>query len=152
MLRDDIKTALNEAMKAKAPKVRISTLRLMNAAIQDRDIALRAADQCGGVGDEEVLAVLAKMVRQREESSKQYDEGGRPELAEQERAEIEVIREFMPRQLSEAEIEQAVKTVIDELDAEGLKDMGRCMGALKERYSGAMDFGRAGKVMKSELG
>ena len=151
MLRDKIATALPEAMKAKADKVRIATLRLMNAAIKDRDIALRSQDHCCGVSDEEVLAVLTKMVRQREESSKTYEDAGRPALAEQERSEIEVIREFMPRQLSEPEIEAAVDGVIENLGASGLKDMGKCMGALKERYKGAMDFGRAGEMMKKRL-
>lgn len=154
MLRDDIAMALRDAMKAQkngGDKIRLSTLRLMSAAIKDRDIALRSADQCCGISDEEVLLVLAKMVRQREESSKAYEDGGRIELAEQERAEIDVIREFMPRQLSDAEIETAVSNVIDELDAEGLKDMGKCMGALKARYQGAMDFGRAGALVKKTL-
>ena len=152
MLRQKIDAALKAAMKARNDKVRVSTLRLINAAIKDRDIAARSEDRCEGVSDDEILAILTKMVKQREESSETYEKACRPDLAEQERAEIEVIREFMPRQLSESEIENAVTDVIKELDASGLKDMGKCMGALKQRYQGAMDFGQAGAMMKKALG
>lgn len=151
MLREQIDTALKAAMKAKDGKVRVTTLRLINAAIKDRDIAARSEDRCEGVTDEEILAILTKMVKQREESAAAFEKGCRPELAEQERNEIEVIREFLPRQLSETEIKSAVDEVIKEYEASGLKDMGKCMGALKERYNGAMDFGRAGKLMKEQL-
>jgi len=151
MLREHIDTALKSAMKAKDQKLRVATLRLINAAIKDRDIAARAEDRCEGVTEEEILSILTKMVKQREESASAFEKGCRPELAEQERAEIDVIREFLPRQLSEDEIEVAVKNVIDEYDASGLKDMGKCMGALKERYNGSMDFGCAGKMMKEQL-
>lgn len=139
-------------MKARDEKLRVSTLRLITAAIKDRDIAARGEDRCCGVTDDEILAILAKMVKQREESAAVYEQGARLDLAEQERAEIGVIREFLPRQLSEDEISSAVSRVITELGATGLKDMGKCMGALKERYSGAMDFGKAGAVMKKHLG
>ena len=152
MLRERIDEALKTAMKARDDKTRVATLRLINAAIKDRDIAARGEDRCNGVDDDEILAILTKMVKQREESSETYEKACRPELAEQERAEIEVIRDFMPRQLSDDEIEKAVSNVIEEFEASGLKDMGRCMGALKERYQGAMDFGRAGAVMKKALG
>lgn len=151
MLRERIDAALKAAMKARNDKVRVSTLRLINAAIKDRDIAARGEDRCEGVTDDEILAVLTKMVKQREDSAAAYEAGARPDLAEQERAEIEVIRDFLPRQLSEQEIEAAVSDVIEELEAESLKDMGKCMGALKERYAGAMDFGRAGALMKKAL-
>lgn len=151
MLREQIDSALKGAMKARDDKLRISTLRLINAAIKDRDIAARAEDRCNGVSDEEILAILGKMVKQREDSSAAYEAGCRPDLAEQERAEIAIIREFMPRQLSDEEIESAVSEVIHELGASGLKDMGRSMAALKERYAGAMDFGRAGALMKKAL-
>mgnify|MGYP000737028796 CR=1 FL=1 len=104
MLREKVDTALKTAMKARTEPTRVSTLRLINAAIKDRDIAARSEDRCEGVSDDEILAILTKMVKQREDSSVAFDKGGRPELAEQERAEIEVIREFLPRQLSEAEI------------------------------------------------
>ena len=151
MLREQIDAALRSAMKAKDDKLRVATLRLINAAIKDRDIAARGEDRCDGVSDDEILAILTKMVKQREESAEAFDAGGRPELAEQERSEIEVIKDFLPRQLSEAEIKSAVADVIKEYDASGLKDMGKCMGALKERYTGAMDFGCAGKLMKEKL-
>ncbi|MEO1137420.1 MAG: GatB/YqeY domain-containing protein [Pseudomonadota bacterium] len=151
MLREQIDTALKAAMKTKDAKLRVATLRLINAAIKDRDIAARAEDRCEGVTEEEILAILTKMVKQREESALAFEKGCRPELAEQERAEIEVIREFLPRQLSPEEIKSAVDEVIDEYQADGLKDMGKCMGALKERYNGAMDFGEAGKLMKEQL-
>lgn len=151
MLRAEIDTALKTAMKAKDEKLRVSTLRLISAAIKDRDIAARGEDRCEGVNDNEIMAILTKMVKQREESAAVYEKGGRPELAEQERAEIEVIREFLPRQLSEDETRAAVAAVIEEFGAEGLKDMGKCMGALKERHNGAMDFGAAGKMLKERL-
>ena len=151
MLREQIDSALKSAMKSKDDKLRVATLRLINAAIKDRDIAARAEDRCEGVSDEEILAILTKMVKQREESAHAFEMGCRPELAEQERGEIDVIKEFLPRQLSEAEIKSAVADVLEEYEASGLKDMGKCMGALKERYNGAMDFGRAGKLMKESL-
>ena len=151
MLREQINNALKTSMKAGDEKTRVATLRLINAAIKDRDIAARGEDRCEGVTEEEILAILTKMVKQREESAAAFEKGCRPELAEQERAEIEVIREFLPRQLSEDEIKVAVSDVIKEYDASGLKDMGKCMGALKERFNGAMDFGRAGKLMKESL-
>lgn len=152
MLRTQIDDALKTAMKARDDKLKVSTLRLINAAIKDRDIAARGHDLSDGVSDDEILAILTKMVKQREESSSAYEKACRPELAEQERAEIEVIKEFMPRQLSDQEIETAVSGVIEEFDATGLKDIGKCMAALKERHHGAMDFGRAGAIMKKTLG
>jgi hypothetical protein len=151
MIRDKLDAALKSAMKARDAKLRLGTLRLISAAIKDRDIAARGEDRCEGASEEEILALLAKMVKQREESAEAFEKGARLELAAQERAEIDVIREFMPRQLSEAEIETAVNDVIRELSANGLKDMGKCMGALKERYAGAMDFARAGALMKKAL-
>ncbi|NWG71496.1 MAG: GatB/YqeY domain-containing protein [Parvularculaceae bacterium] len=151
MLREKIDDALKAAMKAKDEKLRVSTLRLITAAIKDRDIAARSEDRCNGVTDDEILAILQKMVKQREDSATQFEAGGRPELAAQERSEIAVIREFLPRQLDDAEIESAVSGVIAELGASGLKDMGRCMGALKARYAGSMDFGRAGAIVKKAL-
>lgn len=152
MLREQIDEALKASMKARNDKVRVSTLRLINAAIKDRDIAARACDRCDGVSNDEVLAILTKMVKQREDSAAAYEKGCRPDLAEQEKAEIAVIQEFLPRQMSEAEISAAVKTVVSELEASGLKDMGKCMAALKARHSGAMDFGKAGALMKATLG
>lgn len=151
MLKEQINDALIKSMKAKDEKLRVATLRLINAAIKDRDIAARGEDRCEGATPEEILAILTKMVKQREESAAAFEKGCRPELAEQERSEIEVIREFLPRQLSADEIKLAVSDVIKEYDASGLKDMGKCMGALKERFNGAMDFGQAGKLMKESL-
>ncbi|MCA8888137.1 MAG: GatB/YqeY domain-containing protein [Parvularculaceae bacterium] len=151
MLRAELEGALKSAMKARDDKVRVSTLRLIMAAIKDRDIAARSEDRCDGVSDDEILAILTKMVKQREESAATYDKACRPELAEQERSEMEVIRGFMPKQLSDEETEAAVREVIADLEATGLKDMGRSMAALKERHAGAMDFGRAGAIMKKAL-
>lgn len=152
MLRDRIDGELKTAMKARDAKLRVATLRLINAAIKDRDIAARSEDRCGGVTDEEILGLLGKMVKQREESSATYAKAGRADLAAQERAEIEVIREFMPRQMSDAEIEAAVGAAVADIGATGLKDMGKVMAALKERHAGAMDFGKAGAAVKKRLG
>ena len=152
MLREKIDVALKTSMKARDDKVRVSTLRLINAAIKDRDIAARASDRCDGVTDDEILAILTKMMKQREESATVYEKGCRLDLAEQERAEMAVIKEFLPRQMTETEIETAVKDVIAEIDASGLKDMGKSMALLKERYAGAMDFAKAGGLMKKALG
>lgn len=149
-LRDRITTALTAAMKAKE-EVRLATLRLVQCAVRDRDIAARAEDRTSGCDEAEILAILAKMVKQREESSKTYDDAGRPELAEREREEIKIIREFMPAPLSRAELEAAVAQVVDELEATGLKDMGRCMNALKERYAGRLDMGEASAAVKALL-
>ncbi len=149
MLRDDIKEALAAAMKAH-DKRRVSTLRLINAAIKDRDIAART-DDGEGLGDEEIRQLLAKMVKQREESSVIYAEAGRPELAEQEREEMEIIRSFLPRQLSEEEMHNACEAAVKEVGATGLRDMGKTMTTLKQRYAGQMDFGRASCVVKGML-
>lgn len=151
MLREKIDESLKASMKAQDEKLRVATLRLVMAAIKDRDIAARSADQCDGVSDDEILGILTKMVKQREDSAEQYEKGARPELAEAERAEIEVIKEFLPRQMTQEEIETVVTEVVAEFEADGLKDMGKCMGALKERYHGSMDFGSAGKLMKAAL-
>lgn len=152
MLREQIDEALKTAMKARDEKARVATLRLINAAIKDRDIAARSEGRTDGVSDDEVLGVLTKMVKQREDSAAAYEKGCRPDLAEQEIAEIAVIREFMPKQLTPEETATAVADVIDEVGATGLKDMGRCMGLLKERHQGSMDFGKAGALMKERLG
>ena len=149
-LREKINDAMKEAMKAKAQR-RVSTLRMVNAAIKDRDIAGRTEQSREGVSDEEILSLLAKMIKQREESAATYDTGGRPELAAAEREEIAVIREFMPKQLSEEETREAVKDAIQETGAASIKDMGKVMGALKGRYSGQMDFAKAGAVVKELL-
>ncbi len=149
-MRERINASLKEAMKAKdAP--RLSTLRLINAAIKDQDIALRGEGVETGVSDEQILSILAKMIKQRQESASTYEEAGRLELAEKERAEIKVIEEFLPRQLSDDEIAQAVSEAMDEVGASSIRDMGRVMGLLKARYAGRMDFARAGAAVKGRL-
>ena len=149
-MREKINQALKDAMKSKA-KLRTGTLRLINAAIKDRDIAARSKD-ADGVGDDEILEILSRMIKQRRDSIVSFLEGSRPELAEQEREEIDIISEFLPRQLDEAEIRTICMAVIAELDAKGLKDMGRTMGTLKERHTGEMDFGKASRIVKELLG
>ncbi|WP_295316307.1 GatB/YqeY domain-containing protein [Roseobacter sp.] len=149
-LRTKISAALKQAMKDKAAD-RLSTLRLINAAIKDKDIAARAEGNEDGVGDPEVLAILGKMSKQRTESARAYEEGGRLDLADRERSEIDVIEEFLPRQLSEEESEQAVSEAIDETGADSIRDMGRVMAVLKDKYTGQMDFGKAGPLVKDRL-
>jgi uncharacterized protein YqeY len=149
-MREAINAALKDALKAQE-KTRVSTLRLMNAAIKDRDIEARGAGK-PPLGDEEMLQLFQKMVKQRQESAEIYDKAGRPELATQERAEIEVIRGFMPTQMDEAETEAAIKGVVAELGASGMRDMGKVMAALRERYAGRMDFGKASGTVKRALG
>ena len=148
-MRDRFAHELKTAIKAK-DQIRISTLRLIIAAIKDRDIAARTADR-QGVSDDEILQILAKMIKQREESTTAYEEGGRLDLAEREQQEIAIIREFLPRQLGPEETRSACSEVVTEIGASGLKDMGRCMGVLKERYPGQMDFGRASGIVKKLL-
>lgn len=150
-LKSRIAEELKRAMKEKAAS-RLSTLRLLNAAIKDREIALRGEGAEGGVGEAEVLAILGKMVKQRQESARAYEEGGRLELAEREREEIDIIEEFLPRQLSEEEIAAAIDGAIAETGAASIRDMGRVMGALKAKYTGQMDFGAAGSQVKAKLG
>ncbi len=149
-LRNKVSDALKDAMKAK-DATRLSTLRLINAAIKDRDIAARSEGNDEGVGDPEVLQILGKMVKQRIESARAYEEGGRLELAEQERDEIKVIEGFLPKQLSDDEIETAVDKAIKATGATTIRDMGKVMGALKEKYTGQMDFGRVGGMVKERL-
>ena len=151
-LTQRISADLKAAMKARTDKTRTATLRLIVAALKDRDIAARANDRCCGLSDDEVAQVLTKMVKQRQDSARTYEEAGRIELAEQERREQAIVEEYLPRQLGPSEIDAAVDGVIAEIGATGLKDMGRCMGALKQRYQGEMDFGRANKAVKARLG
>ena len=149
-MRDILDKSLKDAMRARDTQ-KISTIRLINAAIKDRDIAIRSEDNLEGVSDEEILSILSKMIKQRKESAKQYEEGGRLELAQQEFEEIEIIENFLPRQLNLNEIEQIVKKIILEINANSLRDMGKVMSLLKENYSGKMDFGKAGVVAKELL-
>ncbi|ARU00378.1 GatB/YqeY domain-containing protein [Yoonia vestfoldensis] len=151
-LRDRITTALTDAMRAKEAD-RLSTLRLINAAIKDRDIAMRGtADEAAGLSDADVLAIMGRMVKQRQESARAYEEGGRLELAEKELAEIKVIEEFLPRQLTESESESAVDAAIAAVGASSIRDMGKVMAELKTKYTGQMDFAKAGPLVKSRLG
>jgi uncharacterized protein YqeY len=150
-MRDHLNEALKEAMLAK-DKLRTSTLRLVLAAIKDRDIALRAEDGGAVLDDSGILALLAKMVKQREESAATYEAAGRMELAERERSEIGVIKEFLPKPLTDAEIDTAIRHAMDETGAASIRDMGKVMGALKARYAGRMDFGAVGGRVKAVLG
>ena len=149
-MQERFSEALKEAVKSQ-DKLRVTTLRLITAAIKDRDIAARSADSGDGVSDGEILEILAKMVKQRQEAAGTYEEAGRLELAEQERAEIVIIEEFLPQQLSENEVNAAVAEAIAELGADSLKDMGKVMGALKGKYAGQMDFGKASGLVKQQL-
>lgn len=142
---------IKEAMRNK-DRLRLSTLRLMSAAMKDQDIAKRAGNGGDGLTAVEVAALFAKMVKQREESAKAYEEAGRMELAEQERAEQTIIREFLPKPLTEAEIDAAVTKAIADTGAVSIKDMGKVMGALKADFTGRMDFGAAGGRVKAALG
>ncbi|SEK63188.1 hypothetical protein SAMN04488032_104230 [Pacificibacter marinus] len=149
-IRTRISAALKAAMKDKdAP--RLSTLRLISAAIKDRDIALRGEGDDAGVSDADVLGILEKMVKQRKESARAFDEGGRLEMAEKERAEIIVIGDFLPRQLNDDEVSKAIDDAISASGAESIRDMGKVMGALKSKYTGQIDFGAVGPRVKEKL-
>ena len=149
-LRAQLTDAMKEAMKAKDAK-RLATVRLMLAALKDRDIAARSETNTELIGDDDILTLLAKMIKQREESATVYRQGGRPELAENEEAEIAIIRTFMPRQMDEADAKAAIQAVIAEVGAASIKDMGKVMAVLKERYAGQMDFGKASAATKDAL-
>ena len=144
-LRQRFTEEMKSAMKAKEAR-RLSTIRLILAAIQQQDIATKS-----DISDDEVLTVLARMIKQREESAATYDTGGRPELAQAERDEITIIREFMPKQMSADESREAVKAAIAAIGAASMKDMGKVMAALKERYTGQMDFAKASALVKELL-
>jgi uncharacterized protein YqeY len=149
-MREAIAQALKDALKNR-DKLRTGTLRLVNAAIQDRDIANRGAGK-DPVNDDDILQILTKMVKQREESAKAFEDGGRAELAAQERAEIAIVKEFLPAQMSADEVREAAAQAVAETGAQGLRDMGRVMAVLKERYPGRLDFGKASAVVKELLG
>ena len=150
-LKTKIQSATKDAMKAKdAP--RLSTLRLISAAIKDREIAARTGEgESTGLSDADLMAILAKMVKQRQESARAYEEGGRLELAEKENAEILVIEEFLPRKMSAEETRAALDEVVTSLGATSVRDMGRVMAELKARYTGQMDFGAVGQMVKEKL-
>ena len=149
-MREQLTHSLKAAMKARDTQ-RISTIRLINAAIKDRDIAVRSEENVKGVTDEEILSVLAKMIKQRQESAKQYEEAGRIELAEQELSEIGIIETFLPKQMTENEMIETVDQTIQEIKADSIRDMGKVMGVLKQKHAGIMDFSRAGARAKEVL-
>ena len=149
-LRAQLNDAMKEAMKAKDAK-RLATVRLMLAALKDRDIAARSETSRELLGDDEILTLLAKMIKQREESATAYDSGNRPELAAGEREEIAIIRTFMPTQMDDAALKDAVQKTIAEVGAASIKDMGKVMAVLKERYAGQMDFSKASAATKDAL-
>ncbi len=150
MLRERISKELKEAIKGKNARG-TSTLRLVSAAIKDRDIAAREKGNQDGITDDEILALLQSMIKQRGDSIKLYEQGGRMELAEQEREEIEIIKRFLPAQLSDEQIIEAIDRIISELGADCIKDMGKAMGALKSKYTGQMDFSKASKLVRDRL-
>ena len=149
-LREQFNDSLKEAMKAKDQK-RVGTLRLVLAALKERDIANRSEESRAVISDDEILGLLAKMIKQREDSITAYEAGGRPELAKAERDEIDIIKGYMPRQMSADEMKAAIAKMIAETGAAQMKDMGKVMGALKERFAGQMDFGKASAAVKEAL-
>lgn len=150
-MREQIADAMKTALREK-DQTRLATLRLMNAAIKDRDIAARGAADVERAEDAEILQLLGKMIKQREESAKAYEEGGRLDLADRERAEIAIIQEFLPTPLTAAETEAAIAQAIEEIGAAGIRDMGRVMALLKERHAGRLDAGKASAAVKAALG
>jgi uncharacterized protein len=148
-MRAKIAEALKSAQKAQDKEL-VSTLRMVSAAIQDRDILNRGTGK-EAAGDDEILQILTKMVKQRQESAKAFEDGNRPELAAKENAEIAIIGNFLPSQMDEAETLAAIEATISETGASGLRDMGKVMNALKEKYPGQMDFGKASGIVKSRL-
>ena len=149
-MRDEINAALKQAMKDKNSN-RLSTLRLISAAIKDRDIAARSDGNDARVSDEDVLAILVKMVKQRQESARVYEEGNRLDLSERELSEIVIIEEFLPRQLSAEKTEAVIAQAIADTGAESIRDMGKVMGILKSKYTGQIDFGAADALVKAAL-
>ena len=149
-MRSELDANLKEAIKSQE-KQRVATLRLINAAIKDRDIAVRSEENTEGVSDAEIILILSNMVKQRKQSIIQYEEGGRVELAEREREEIKIIQEFLPNQLTEEEIHVEISKIIDAREQLTIKDMGKIMGEVKEKFSGRMDFGKASGIVKALL-
>lgn len=149
MLRENINNALKEAMKAKDER-KISTLRLVNSTFKNADIEARGAGKT--LSDADLLAVLQKMIKQRQESKELYEKGGRPELAQQEAEEIAIIQSYLPKQMSDEEMAAAIDAAIKEVGAAGMKDMGKVIAALRGKYAGQMDFGKASGVVKAKLG
>ncbi len=150
-MRERLNAAMKQAMLDK-DKNRLGTLRLIHAAIKDRDIAVRSDGNMDGVSDDDILGIMIKMVKQRVDSANTYEQAARLELAEQERSEIKIINEFLPKQLSDEETRAAVQSTIEAVGATCVRDMGKVMGALKAKYAGKMDFGMAGSAVKELLG
>ncbi|MBL8662544.1 MAG: GatB/YqeY domain-containing protein [Candidatus Odyssella sp.] len=150
MLRENLKEALKSAMKSRNERA-TSTLRLIHAALKDRDIAARGRGKMDGIDEAEILAMLQTMIKQRKESISHFEQGGRLELAQQEQEEIAVIEGFLPKQMGDAEAAKAVAALIAELGAASIKDMGRTMAALRERFAGQMDFTKASALVKQAL-
>jgi uncharacterized protein len=149
MLRERLTQELKDAMKA-GEKQKLATIRLIQAAIKDKDIEARGAGK-GEASDDEILALMQKMVKQRQESAAIYAENNRPELAEKENEEIAVISEFLPRQMDEAETRAAIEAKIAKTGASSMKDMGKVIAALRAEYAGRMDFGKASGLVKDML-
>ena len=149
-LREDIASAMKEAMKAK-DQAALATLRLISAALKDRDIAARGNGNQDGISDDEILSMLQTMIKQRHESAKMYRDGNRPELAESEEAEISIITGFLPAQLGAAEVDAAIAAAIESSGAASIKDMGQVMAHLKANHAGQMDFSAASQAVKSAL-
>ncbi len=149
-MRSELDANLKEAIKSQE-KQRVATLRLINAAIKDRDIAVRSEENTEGVSDAEIILILSNMVKQRKQSIIQYEEGGRVELAEREREEIKIIQEFLPNQLTDDEIHIEISKIVKANEQLTIKDMGKIMGELKEKFSGRMDFGKASGIVKALL-
>jgi len=149
VLRDNLNNAMKDAMKARDER-RVSTLRMVNAAIKNADIEARGAGK-EAPGEAELMSLCQKLIKQRQEAADLYDKGGRPELAAQERAEIEIILSYLPKQMSDLEAGAAISAILQELNAQGMKDMGRAMAALRERFAGKMDFGKASAKIKELL-
>jgi uncharacterized protein YqeY len=154
-MADDLRGRIEEELKLairSQDKRRMATLRLIAAAIKDRDIQARGTGKDDTPTEADLQALLMKMIKQRKESAEMYEKGGRPDLAAQEREEIAIIEEFLPRQMTDEEIAEAVDAVIGEVGAQSLKDMGKVMGALKGKYAGRMDMGKASRLVKEKLG
>ena len=149
-MRERIAQAMKDALKSK-DQAALSTIRLISAALKDRDIAARSDNNHDGISDDEILSMLQTMIKQRNESAKMYEDGGRPELAAAEQAEIELIKQFLPEQLSHDDIENAIKDAVAETGAASIKDMGKVMAHLKEHYAGQMDFSAASQMVKAAL-
>ena len=150
-MREKISNALKEALRAK-DRVALSTMRLIAAALKDRDIAARSKGNTEGISDDEVLSLLQSMIKQRRDSIEAYEKGGRMELAQREAEEISIIESFLPAQMNDIEIAAAVEGVISNVEATTLKDMGKVMAVLKEQFAGQMDFGKASGAVKAKLG